>query len=538
MILPELPYMTGKKRIPHYEPQIVRFLGLNLTPNTQEGEFADMRGISSSKYPLITQRPQRQRYVAYTDVVDAYAWDGDLYVIDDMGEQGVKLKKNTTVISTIPTAGPKAIAVINSKMVIYPDKILVNLETGEVESLITVNETYASGTWSIVVSNDSVTNYVIVNAPGIGDAFKPGDAVELSATGLFAAHQVVQTATVESANSILLLADGITMASPSGALTARTPIPDLDFICSSGNRIWGCNNSDNTIYASALGDPTDFFRYGLGDIGPYATTVGSEGPFTGICEYNNAVCVWKEKILHRILGKYPSEYYMDDSTIDGVQQGSERSLTIVGQTLYYKGVHGVYIYTGGRPQLISYNLGTGIYTNGVGGTDGYRYYIDMTGPDGETHLYAYDIKHNLWTIEGVDGEGTYTTMLNHDNQLHAIRVSDDVGSLLYFEPGIVYPTVQWYCEFVPFYEDVFNRKGYLRLLIRMDMTSGSSVTVKVKEDERTWKTVWEQTAVNDVPVMVPLRLGRCDKFTLRIEGVGEVVIRAVGREYVTGSVIN
>ena len=162
----------------------------------------------------------------------------------------------------------------------------------------------------------------------------------------------------------------------------------------------------------------------------------------------------------------------------------------------------------------------------------------MTGPDGETHLYAYDIKHNLWTIEGVDGEGTYTTMLNHDNQLHAIRVSDDVGSLLYFEPGIVYPTVQWYCEFVPFYEDVFNRKGYLRLLIRMDMTSGSSVTVKVKEDERTWKTVWEQTAVNDVPVMVPLRLGRCDKFTLRIEGVGEVVIRAVGREYVTGSVIN
>lgn len=547
MRLPRLPF-----GIQHAQPQIIRFLGLNLTPNTQEGEFSDMRGIQTSYYPCLRPRNQREQYTTYTNVQDVYAWDRHLYVVDDLGASGVKIKKDGVSIGSLTTGGKKLMAVINSKLVVYPDKLVVDLSAGTVSSLITTTETYASGSWSITISNDSGTNYVIINATGIGNAFKPGDAVELSATGLYAAHQIVQTPGAENADAILLLADGITMNSPSGALTARTPIPDLDFICSSGNRIWGVNNSDNTIYASALGDPSDFFRYGLGDIGPYAVTVGSGGPFTGICEYDNAVCVWKEKILHKVLGSFPSEFYMDDSTIDGVQEGSERSLVVINETLYYKGVNGVYQYAGGRPQSISYNLGTGIFTGGVGGTDGSKYYLNMTDPAGDAHLYTYDLKHGLWSIEGLEGEDAYTAMANLDNQLHMVYElvtppAEDAppgteptvtGKLRRLTGSGPLSTTSWYCEFVPFYEDMFNRKGYLRLLIRMDMTSGSTVAVKVKEDNRAWKTVWTQTAVNDVPVMIPLRLGRCDKFTLRIEGTGDVLIRTVGRDYVVGSVIN
>ena len=539
MKLPVLPY-----NIQHNPVQITQFRGLNLTPNTTEGELADMRGISTSNYPLITPRNPRQQFTAYTNVQDVYVWDQVQYVFDKVGSGDVKIKKNDgtdiTIIGTISTEGKKSVAVINSKMVVYPDKIYVDLVNSTVNSLITTTETYASGSWTAITSNNAGVNYVIVTATGIGTAFKVGDAVELTATGFSAKHSIVQTPTGGSPtpDAILLLADDIEMSSPSGALTARTPIPDLDFICSSGNRLWGVNNSDNTIYASALGDPTDFFRYGLGDIGPYAVTVGSGGKFTGICEYDNAVCVWKEKMLHKILGSFPSEFYMDDSNIDGVQEGSERSLVVINETLFYKGVNGVYQYSGGRPQAFSYNLGNGVYTNGVGGTNGNKYYINMKGPSNVTHLYAYDLKHNIWSIEGLEGEDVYTAMANTDSRLYMLYEQGGVGKLRYVTTAAPLSTVQWYVEFVPFYENTFNRKGYLRLLIRMDMTLESSVTVKVKEDNQAWKTAWTQTAKNDVPVMVPLRLGRCDKFTLRIEGTGDVAIRTVCREYVGGSVIN
>ncbi|MBQ4436670.1 MAG: hypothetical protein IJK86_03840 [Lachnospiraceae bacterium] len=535
MKLPKLPFT-----IQHRKEDTIQFFGLNLTQNTREGEFADMGGLSTSNYPVITQRPMRGQYTTYHDVQDVYVWDGHLYVIDNIYDAPLYkpiLKKDGVDIYDIAlTSGTKQMAVINSKLVIFPDKVYYDMITGDIVPFVELD--WTATTWDIIISGSSET--FSLKAEGIASKVKAGDVIDIQAQGLTARRAVVQGVSAGQTpadDAIGLLKSAVTFDPPySGSLNIKGSFPDLDFICSSGNRIWGCNIEENTIYASALGDPTDFFRYSLGDIGPYAVTVGSEGPFTGICEYNGTVCAWKEKILHKILGKFPSEYYMDDSNIDGLQKGSERSLTVIDQTLYYKGINGVYAYTGGRPQSISYNLGNGIYTNAVGGTDGLKYYIGMTNPAGVSHLYAYDLKHGFWAIEDVGGE-SYTAMTNKDNQLHMVFQQDGIGKLRRVEQGVL-ESQQWFGEFVPTYENIFNRKGYLRLLIRMTMTAGSTVTVKVKEDDGAWKTVWQQTAANLVPVMVPVRLGRCDKYTLRLEGTGEVTIRAIGREYVTGSVIN
>lgn len=531
MRLPFLP-----RQIRHTKPQMLQFLGLNLTANTREGEFSDMRGLSTSNYPLITQRTRRtQINDVYTDAHEIFAWDRHLFVVDNIDPIKKVLKRDEEIISDIALSdGPKAMAVINSKLCVWPDKIYYDLTDDTAHSLVTTD--WWTDTWNIVTPANS--SFFILQATGIGAQVKPGDVIDITTTGLTAKRAVVQTAPSPSDDAIVLLWSAVEYNPPaSGRLYIKTPIPDLDFICSSNNRIWGCNIAENTIYASALGDPADFYKYSAGDIGPYAVTVGTEGAFTGICEYNDAVCVWKEKTLHKIMGNFPSEYYMDDSTIDGVQVGSEKSLTVINQTLYYKGVHGVYAYTGGRPQSISYNLGHGIYTDAVGGTDGTKYYINMTNPAGDTHMYVYDLEHNLWAIEDVENDETVTAMANLDGRLYMVYQLNGVGKVRYINDGVV-PIQRWWGEFVPFYENMFNRKGYLRLLIRMDMTAESSVVIKVKEDEGEWKTVWEQSTKKTVPVMVPLKLGRCDKFQLRIEGTGEVTIRAIGREYVTGSVIN
>lgn len=434
MILPELPYMTGNRRIPHNKLQTMEFRGLNLTNSAGDGEFVDTIGLQSAEYPYLTQIPARTQVSGYTSPTDIYVWDRDLFVVD-----GTNLKKNGTVIGTV-TAGQKKMAVINTKLVIWPDKKYVDL------------------------TNDSLNT--------LGD------------------------------------------------------VPDLDFICSSNNRIWGCNIENNTIYASALGDPTDFTTYG-GDTGPYAVAVGSEGDFTGICNYGGAVLAFKENMLHKILGSYPSEYYMVDSPIYGVQKGSERSLVIINNILYYKGVYGVYQYGGNQPVMVSYNLGNGIYTNAVAGTDGRKYYVNMADPAGSYHLYAYDLAHGLWLKEEDD---RMTAITNLDRDVYFLKD----GTLNMIGSGVD-PSLEWYGEFAEKTEGVFSRKGYLKLLMRLDMTPGSKITVQAKEDRKPYRKIWQQASTRRTTLLIPIRLGRCDRWQLKLEGVGEVVVRGIGREFVSGS---
>ena len=82
----------------------------------------------------------------------------------------------------------------------------------------------------------------------------------------------------------------------------------MDYICSFENRIYGCSSSANTIYASALGDPTNFFDYTGISTDSYAVAVGSEGEFTGCIGYGGSVLFFKEDAIHRLMGSFPAEY--------------------------------------------------------------------------------------------------------------------------------------------------------------------------------------------------------------------------------------
>ena len=141
MKLPGLP-----NRIQHVPIQTLAFLGLNKTNNTRDGEFSDTLGLSSSEYPFIRPITQRTQQT-YTSPTDIYIWDNDIFVVD-----GTSLKKNGTAITTV-TTGKKQMAVINTKLVIYPDKIYIDLTNNSVTQLVTHNQTYNSAT----VTNNSVT---------------------------------------------------------------------------------------------------------------------------------------------------------------------------------------------------------------------------------------------------------------------------------------------------------------------------------------------------------------------------------------------
>jgi hypothetical protein len=347
---------------------------------------------------------------------------------------------------------------------------------------------------------------------------------------------------------------------PSEAVIAVSrSVPDLDFICEKDNRLWGVSNSQKNdlkdpdtgkvsvfngraIYASALGDPTNWWVFDGVDTDAYQVSVGSAGNFTGICSFGGAVCCWKEHILHKIFGSYPSEYYMTDSHIEGVGAGSERSMAVINDTLYYNGATGVYAFNGGSPVLIGYEIGQKL-KNAVGGTDGTKWYLSATREDGETELLCYDLKHRKWIREDDTDAKAFAFV---SDTLYIVQKSPDLQ-----ENDVIYKVdqdasdeqpVSWRADFVAFDEASTNHKYYLRIILKVDLSPNSSVSLFASEDGEDWQEVLTNMSN---PLSAPSKqylsknveipVKRCDSLKLRVCGYGKVMLRGITREYIEGS---
>jgi hypothetical protein len=324
--------------------------------------------------------------------------------------------------------------------------------------------------------------------------------------------------------------DGIVTASEyttdSGELTIKVAVPDLDYICESENRLWGVSNETGTIYASELGVPHRFYTYGDSSTDSYAVAVGSEDEFTAICSFGGGVCCFKENKLHKILGSFPAEYYMQEYEIAGVQKGAEKTLCVINEVLLYKGVHGVYAYTGGTPRLISYELGDKAYTATAAGTDGRAYYIGMSGPY-QDELLAYDIAHDLWMP---------------DSKMLAEAVCSINGKVYILNGGKVFRQTEdiknsaWRVELVPSDEMMWSKKGYSRIVLKAEMERGANMSVYIKLDRGHWVRAITKAATMDLTTVIPLHIGRCDRCEIKIEGQGRVMLRGILREFGEGRI--
>jgi len=330
-------------------------------------------------------------------------------------------------------------------------------------------------------------------------------------------------------------------------LTLQRPVPDLDYICESNNRLWGVSNSqENTIYnsatgkyetftsrciyASALGEPTAFYTFEGVDTDSYQVAVGSEGDFTAICDYSG-VCCWKEDRLHKIIGDYPSDYYMSERELAGVQDGSHKSVVNINGTLFYKGRAGVYGFNGGTPYLISTNFGEHRYDDAVAGSEGLRYYISMQ-EGGDWHLYVYDTISGLW-LEEDDTQVIDFCLLS--GKLQALTAD---GRLLELEADADTDDdepIEWSATFAPYTEgDMHERKNYLRVLLRMEQ-GGGSVSVEVEKDG-VWTTAATLNSGENTAV-IPIWPNRLDRIRIRLRGTAPCAILSMAREYTLGSIL-
>ena len=411
--------------------------------------------------------------------------------------------------------------------------------------------------WTEILLQD-----VRIHCPGLGSVMKEGDTVTVSgmpqevcdalaagldgevSIGTLDGDDVIATLTPQQESSRYygswtVTATSATWQSADGKVSENKAVnapvklerrvPDLDFVTEQGNRVWGCSRKENSIYACALGDPTNWYSYRGIASDSYAVSVGSDGAFTGAASCLGYVLFFKEHCIHKLYGTKPSDYQMSSVRCRGVAANAAKSLCVIAETLYYLSPDGVMAWSGSLPSKVSGALDTGKLTavdRAVGGQLDARYYLYLhrKTEDGG-RLLVYDTERGVWQEESTAGTGMVSTgqqlYLWDGSALWAADPEREAGgedeTELKFEAvtgdiGLAVP----------------DDKYISRVTLRMDALAHTVLTVAVSYDGGDWETVSSCAVTKDHQrVNLPFVPRRHDTMRLKFAGTGQMALRSM-----------
>ena len=539
MRLPYLGY-TQNQRL----KAIGDFAGLNKNLICNENEFSDMSNISDRFYPAIGSRESRGNVEQTISNLHGMIHKNGLFYVS-----GTKAYYNGSEVGTL-TNTDKQMVGMGAYIVIWPDKKVFNTADRTWKN-IEKNFSYTGSVTLKPFSKDSA--FTCIYCPGIKSAFNDYDAVTIGGiTGDYAdmngSHVIQTSGTDGTLGEFIVITYAMTLPVDQAAtaadipiaqsegrsprtiyaesvtqnitLTAKRSAPDMDFICESNNRIWGCSSDKHEIYGSKLGDPTNWQSFEGISTDSYAATVGSDGDFTACIGHMGYVLFLTEHTIHKLFGSKPSNFQLNTNGMSGVREGCEKSLQIINETLFYVGRDGVYSYDGSTPYLISKAFGQMRLQNAVAGQQDNKLYLSAT--DGTKYrVYVYDPQTTFWMVES-DERFKYTVF--DGNLLYA----DASGRLRHIKSGT--EDVEWYLESGDIREQTLNNKYISKLLFNFWLASDTVVNVFIKwDDEPIWEHKGQISSDINNTYTLPIIPKRCNKFRYRIEGRGEFKLIALGR---------
>ncbi|MBE6693384.1 MAG: hypothetical protein E7589_01280 [Ruminococcaceae bacterium] len=320
--------------------------------------------------------------------------------------------------------------------------------------------------------------------------------------------------------------------------TVTLIVPNLDYVISCGNRLWGCRYGLNTekkvvneIYATKLGDIRRWHTYADGSTADnsWAASVGMPGEFTGAVVYDGRPYFFKENRIFTVYGSDTTEFTLYELVESGIEKGSDKTAAVLNGLLYYKSRAGIIAFNGTSTQHISDSLGNERYSDATAVVHNGKYYVSMKDTNGAYHLFVYDTRYGLWHREdGMHAESFATAK----GRLYA--VAD--GQIVCLTPDSSDERVRWYAESGIIGLDSPDRKYISKIAVRMSLASGARVVISVQYDSmgdfiRLYGT--ESQTFKTFTIPVPLR--RHDHMRLRIEGEGDVKIFSISKTLEEGS---
>lgn len=572
------------------------FKGYNHNLRIGEGEFFDMKNMTSDHYPVLA--PRGPRAVCRSDVPeDALLFKGKLCYVNEDGDFRMVHMDSDSHVSAVRmnlTHGegdfPKKLIPVGDYVIILPDKRYIhmgNLTHGYIDNIKTITsnvefslcsvtgEDYKDaavastapenpGDQALWIDTSTVphclkrysgtmemwvtipTTYVKLSAMGIGTGFKKFDGITISGIQNEAIQSLNGAAVVQEVGLHYIIITGIidqvtTHTAEEGAITIARKMPDMDFIVQHENRLWGCRYGKNEagdiineIYASKLGDVTNWNCFMGLSTDSYAASCGTEGPFTGAITHLGHPLFFKDNCLHKVYGSYPANFRIQVTDCRGVQEGCGGSLAIVNETLFYKSRSGVCAYDGSMPVEVSYALGSEYYTEAVAGSHGSKYYISMKDAAGDYHLFVYDAAKGMWHREDDLKVGRFSS---YKDRIYAL--DQNTGNVLAINGSDGTEKVRWMAQTGIIGTDMPDMKYIARLTVRMSLSLGARVRFLVQYDSMGgWEHLGTTVGMNLRSFSIPIRPRRCDHLRLRIEGEGDARLFSITKTIERGSEIS
>lgn len=638
-----------------------KFWGLNKTPTITDGEFADMRNLTSDHFPLLAVRePRGYPILMYVDYTDPETMTVTEEPTQD-NEQGDAVKPRCITMATAPEAdvfqpvyidgsklvigyhavdlgitdGEKQIVHMGAYLIVIPDMVYCNSkdlsDRGKIEDGFYGDKAHPAGgmltdmtatmtmcdydgrdpdyidqyepkfilfegqyvdengveynpngrLWQKTDEYDGLYRFstddakwykiksylklkitaktiagLTVSALTMKKVLREGDTLlfenlhSLNGGITDGPHQVAKAYDPKDGGQIIVVEGGTTVTNLDIQQTDKKIIrvyryiPNLDYACESGNRLWGCRYGDNgmgqyvnEIYCSGAGD---FFRWGLGeatdDSAPVTFSLGSDGAFTGAVNYGGYPTFFKERSMHRVSGFLPSEFGISTDSVPGVARKAAKSLAVVGGILYYKSPGAVMAFDGTQPVSVSDKLGSlTAYPVAVAGACGEKYYLYMDRMSGkDPGLYVLDTAKGIWHKED---ETAVESMAEDSENLYMIAVQGDRHTVMTVKDhGTTEKNpIRWYAETGLIGMEDPDRKYITRLMVKLRLDVGASVRVSIQYNSvGIWKQIYATEARGTVPVSVPILPVPCDHFRLRLDGVGGCTIYSITKSMRNG----
>lgn len=583
MEYPTLPIRPSSRQM------IDAFGGYNHNLRLGDGEFYDMRNMTSDFYPVLSPRGKRGSYGAPVSPQGMISKDSLCYVDGTdfvMGEYHVDLNLSTNAADC-----PKTMTSMGAYVIIMPDRKWINtmnlaeygsidasfvssadvsftlctIDGAEYENFIvgsaeptepenmqlwmdTSNEPHvlkkysaSSGIWAPVS-----TTYIKIHSPNLGRAFSQYDGVEISGVEDSSLQNLNGSHAIWAKGEDYIVVVGIldvavTQPVDHGVVTIRRQMPDIDFLVESGNRMWGCrygldNKGQvvNQIYASKLGDFKNWTCYMGVSTDSYYANCGTDGRFTGAINYLGNPLFFKEHCVHKVFGNLPANFQIQDTPLRGVQRGSERSLAMVNEVLYYKSASGICAYDGSLPVEVSQAFGGEQYDQAVAGSHGNKYYVSMRNVKTDSRaLLVYDVQKGMWHKEDdlkaesfcsckddlfVISDGKILTMLGSGT-----AENDNVSWMVTTgEIGLSSP----------------DAKYISRLTLRLQLEIGAELRIFARYDfSQQWESLGRILGTSLRSFSLSFRPKRCDYMVLKLEGIGNAKLYSLTKTIEQGSEI-
>lgn len=258
------------------------FLGYNHNLRISDGEFFDMKNLTSDFFPVLSPRGARGVYATPTKPNGLIGKDALCYV------DGTEFVMNEYRYEMGLSDSPKQLVSMGANVIILPDKKFFNTQKGTYGDIEAHYTTSGNVTFQLCkvdgamyenakVQDDEpsdpknldlwidtsttphtlkqyssesavwvqiATTYVKITAPGsgIGETFKQYDGVTISGITSEAMKDMNSSTTIWSSEGDSIVVTGIIDA----VMTQDTPIcisrwmPKFDFLIESKNRLWGC----------------------------------------------------------------------------------------------------------------------------------------------------------------------------------------------------------------------------------------------------------------------------------------------------------